>query len=154
MFKKSMQFQNLFLKGLEPSTTEQDLRSYFQEYGEISSIKLPGPGTAFVCFKERDAARSAKESAVNKPLNGKNFYCTYCEPKELRMAHIEEQQDKRAYERAKQREMLSSLTTSVASNKELQQLSKIFEVIATAVNQGNYYNHNQSQPRNFGGRRV
>ena len=73
--------------------------SYFSEYGEITRMKmLPNTGMAFVCFKDRDGAKMAKEQAGNKTLKGKHLYIAYCEPKEQRQAHIEESKDKKAYE--------------------------------------------------------
>lgn len=85
LFKKSLQFNNLFVKGLEPGTTPEEVESYFAEYGTIKSIKVMSEvGRAFVCFEERNSAKMAKENARNKTFNGKVLFIDYCEPKELR----------------------------------------------------------------------
>ena len=61
-FKKSIQYLNLYVKGFDPTASEEDLRGYFSEYGKIKSMKVvSGTGQAFVCFAERDAAKTAKE---------------------------------------------------------------------------------------------
>jgi polyadenylate-binding protein len=115
-FKKSIQFLNLYVKGFDPAASEEDLMSYFSEYGKIKSMKVvPGAGQAFVCFVERDAARTAKEQAPNKQFKGRRMYVSYCEPKEQRQANLEESKDKRAYENIKQRQLLSTLASQMGS---------------------------------------
>ena len=53
---------NLYVKGLDMTVTENEVASYFSEFGEISSLKVEtGAGRAFVCFKDRDGAKAAKE---------------------------------------------------------------------------------------------
>jgi RNA recognition motif-containing protein len=57
-----MQYMNLYVKGLDMTVTENEVASYFSEFGEISSLKVvTGAGRAFVCFKDRDGAKAAKE---------------------------------------------------------------------------------------------
>ena len=54
LFKRSMQYLNLFVKGIEPGTTKEEVESFFSEYGVIKSLKvLPEAGRAFVCFEDR-----------------------------------------------------------------------------------------------------
>ncbi|XP_057469323.1 polyadenylate-binding protein RBP47-like [Actinidia eriantha] len=56
----------IFVGGLGPKVTDEDLRQPFSEYGEIVSVKIPvGRGCGFVQF----ANRSSAEEALQK-LNG------------------------------------------------------------------------------------
>ncbi|XP_043709286.1 polyadenylate-binding protein RBP47-like isoform X2 [Telopea speciosissima] len=56
----------IFVGGLDPSVTDEDLRQPFSQYGEIASVKIPvGKGCGFVQF----ANRSNAEEALNR-LNG------------------------------------------------------------------------------------
>ncbi|XP_021767656.1 polyadenylate-binding protein RBP47C-like [Chenopodium quinoa] len=56
----------IFVGGLDPSVTDEDLRQPFSQYGEIVSVKIPvGKGCGFVQFANRGHA----EEALNK-LNG------------------------------------------------------------------------------------
>ncbi|KAJ4963316.1 hypothetical protein NE237_023255 [Protea cynaroides] len=56
----------IFVGGLDPSVTDEDLRQAFSQYGEIVSVKIPvGKGCGFVQF----ANRSNAEEALNR-LNG------------------------------------------------------------------------------------
>ena len=51
-FKNSKKRCNLYVKKkLPPATTEPELRTYFEKYGEIESIKLlPNEGEGSLCF--------------------------------------------------------------------------------------------------------
>ncbi|XP_004501589.1 polyadenylate-binding protein RBP47C'-like [Cicer arietinum] len=56
----------IFVGGLDPNATAEDLREPFSEYGEIVSVKIPvGKGCGFVQFANRNNA----EEALQK-LNG------------------------------------------------------------------------------------
>lgn len=56
----------IFVGGLDPTVTDDDLRQTFSQYGEITSVKIPvGKGCGFVQFAERSKA----EEALQK-LNG------------------------------------------------------------------------------------
>lgn len=56
----------IFVGGLDPNVTEEDLRQPFSQYGEIVSVKIPvGKGCGFVQFANRNNA----EEALQK-LNG------------------------------------------------------------------------------------
>ncbi|XP_074279296.1 polyadenylate-binding protein RBP47-like [Silene latifolia] len=56
----------IFVGGLDPSVTDEELRQPFSQYGEIVSVKIPvGKGCGFVQFANRTNA----EEALNK-VNG------------------------------------------------------------------------------------
>ncbi|GMI83128.1 RNA-binding protein 47C [Hibiscus trionum] len=56
----------IFVGGLDPNVSEEDLRQPFSQYGEIVSVKIPvGKGCGFVQF----ASRNNAEEALQK-LNG------------------------------------------------------------------------------------
>jgi RNA recognition motif-containing protein len=64
-FKNSKKRCNLYVKNFPPTTTEAELRQYFEKYGEIESVKVfPKEGDAlyaFVCYKSPDHAAMAKQ---------------------------------------------------------------------------------------------
>ena len=61
-FKKSVQYMNLYVKGIDHDTTEDQVRNFFMEFGIIKSIKIiPEACRAFVCFEDRDSAQLAKD---------------------------------------------------------------------------------------------
>ena len=60
-WKKSMMFLNLIVKNVEPSTTEDEFRDFFSQFGNINNVKMmPEASMAFVSFTDRESARAAK----------------------------------------------------------------------------------------------
>lgn len=65
-------YLNLFITGFDKNTTTEDqIRSHFSNFGVISSIRFNNNGSAFVCFNDRESARKAKENASFVPFFGK-----------------------------------------------------------------------------------
>jgi pre-mRNA-splicing factor RBM22/SLT11 len=60
---------SLYVGGLDPSTQESDLRNYFYQFGEISSLKLVSrQACAFITFTTRKAAEDAADKSYNQLL--------------------------------------------------------------------------------------
>ncbi|KAL6963968.1 Polyadenylate-binding protein rbp47 [Sarracenia purpurea var. burkii] len=61
----------IFVGGLDPDVTDEDLRQSFSQYGEVVSVKIPaGKGCGFVHFANRSNAEDAIER-LNGTLIGK-----------------------------------------------------------------------------------
>ncbi|GKV04683.1 hypothetical protein SLEP1_g16806 [Rubroshorea leprosula] len=61
----------IFVGGLDPNVTDEELRQSFSQYGEIVSIKIPtGKGCGFVQFANRKNAEEALEK-LNGAVIGK-----------------------------------------------------------------------------------
>ncbi|KAI5393100.1 polyadenylate-binding protein RBP47C [Lathyrus oleraceus] len=61
----------IFVGGLDPNVTDEDLRQTFSEYGEITSVKIPvGKGCGFVQFANRNNAEEALQK-LNGTMIGK-----------------------------------------------------------------------------------
>ncbi|KAL4283497.1 hypothetical protein GQ457_16G014390 [Hibiscus cannabinus] len=61
----------IFVGGLDPNVTEEDLRQPFSQYGELVSVKIPvGKGCGFVRFANRDNAEEALQK-LNETNIGK-----------------------------------------------------------------------------------
>lgn len=98
-FKRSMQFLNLVVKNIDPQTTEDEIRQIFSQFGEIKNVKLNGTNSiGFVCFSDREAARTAKDQTNQIQLHNRVLHVAFCEPREQRRIHLEEAYDKKAYE--------------------------------------------------------
>ncbi len=150
-FKKSMQFMNLIVKGYEESTTEEELKNFFAEFGQIQSFKMcPPANAAFVCFKDREAAKYAKEQAPGKSLKGKHLYVAFCEVKEQRQVALEEVKDKKAYELAKQHYALEQMKTHLGGlpMEQMMQAMALFSSMGAAKNHGNNRNYNYNNNNN------
>lgn len=53
----------------------------------------------FVSFQDRESARNAKEQAPRQLFKNRRLIVNFCEPRESRRISLEEQFDKRAYQR-------------------------------------------------------
>ncbi|KAK8585041.1 hypothetical protein V6N13_138982 [Hibiscus sabdariffa] len=61
----------IFVGGLDPNVTEEDLRQPFSQYGEIVSVKIPvGKGCGFIQFASRNNAEEALQE-LNGTIIGK-----------------------------------------------------------------------------------
>ncbi|XP_047335192.1 polyadenylate-binding protein RBP47-like [Impatiens glandulifera] len=59
----------IFVGGLDPSVTDEDLRQPFSQYGEIVSVKIPvGKGCGFVQFVNRNNAEDALSQLNNSTI--------------------------------------------------------------------------------------
>ncbi|XP_010507452.1 PREDICTED: polyadenylate-binding protein RBP47B-like isoform X2 [Camelina sativa] len=62
----------IFVGGIDPDVTDEDLRKPFSQFGEVVSVKIPvGRGCGFVQFADRKSAEDAIES-LNGTVIGKN----------------------------------------------------------------------------------
>jgi RNA recognition motif-containing protein len=84
-------FMNIFVAKLDFSTSSEDLRAAFAQYGEVSSAKVisdhftgKSKGFAFVEMPNDDEARSAIEALNDSELDGKNIVVKEATPKEDR----------------------------------------------------------------------
>lgn len=63
----------IFVGGLDPNASEEDLRQAFSQYGDIASVKIPmGKGCGFVQFANRNNAEEALEK-LNGTVIGKQM---------------------------------------------------------------------------------
>ena len=81
--------KNLFVGNLSFQTTEGDLRTLFEPYGQIIRIHLPTDretgrlrGFAFVELADDDAAKKAIAALDGKELGGRNIKVNEARPKE------------------------------------------------------------------------
>lgn len=104
-YKASKKRCNLYVKNFPTTWTEEDLRNLFQQYGEIEKIRLEkgqtGNSYAFVCFKQPDAAATAKQALHNQTHDGKVLMINHYEIKEVRDQKIQEIKDKSDFEKYK-----------------------------------------------------
>ena len=104
-YKNSKKRCNLYVKNFPPTTTAEELKQLFSQYGNIESIKLfPQEGNAlyaFVCFEKPEDAFQAKTALHNQPFNGKQLYINHYEIKELRKIQNEDIRDKTDFQNYK-----------------------------------------------------
>jgi RNA recognition motif-containing protein len=148
-FKNSKKRCNLYVKNFAPTTTEEELRTLFQRFGEIESIKLMGPPNsdeklyAFVCYKSPDSAALAKQNLNGQTFNNKTLYVNHYELKEQRRLQQEEARDKADFQNSL-RQGQSPL------NMEYLNRPEVFQLIQMLMSQMRMNNFRGNQ---FGGQR-
>lgn len=88
---------NLYVKNLDETVTEQDLRSVFEKFGEIVSVKImmddkdppQSKGFGFVSFKDGEQANKAISEMSGYILGSKPLYVNLAQRREVRRAHLE-----------------------------------------------------------------
>ncbi|KAG8492027.1 hypothetical protein CXB51_015324 [Gossypium anomalum] len=68
----------IFVGGLDPNVTEEDLRQPFSQYGELVSVKIPvGKGCGFVRFANRNNAEEALQKLNETNIGKQTFRADY-----------------------------------------------------------------------------
>eukprot|EP00993_Chasmostoma_nieuportense_P001481 NODE_235_length_2623_cov_44.191106_g220_i0.p1 GENE.NODE_235_length_2623_cov_44.191106_g220_i0~~NODE_235_length_2623_cov_44.191106_g220_i0.p1 ORF type:complete len:618 (-),score=114.61 NODE_235_length_2623_cov_44.191106_g220_i0:671-2524(-) len=88
---------NLYVKNLDDTVDDQQLKEIFEKFGEITSCKVmqddkvpPGSkGFGFVCFKEVESANKAISEMNGFLLGAKPLYVNVAQRKEVRRATLE-----------------------------------------------------------------
>ncbi|XP_062856000.1 heterogeneous nuclear ribonucleoprotein A/B-like [Trichomycterus rosablanca] len=94
---KKEPIKKIFVGGLNPETTEEKIREYFDAFGEIETIELPMDqktnkrrGFVFITFKEEDSVKKVVEKKFHNvsgttDANGKESLCEIkvAQPKEV-----------------------------------------------------------------------
>eukprot|EP00635_Sarcinochrysidales_sp_CCMP3193_P013979 CAMPEP_0118906066 /NCGR_PEP_ID=MMETSP1166-20130328/9812_1 /TAXON_ID=1104430 /ORGANISM="Chrysoreinhardia sp, Strain CCMP3193" /LENGTH=582 /DNA_ID=CAMNT_0006845341 /DNA_START=479 /DNA_END=2223 /DNA_ORIENTATION=+ len=99
---KKYQGVNLFVKNLDDSLADDDLREHFAPYGTITSARImrdPGTqasrGFGFVCFSSPEEASKAVSEMNNVLVRGKPIFVALAQRKEVRRAQLEAQHAQR-----------------------------------------------------------
>jgi len=99
---KKYQGVNLFIKNLDDSLSEDDLREHFNPFGTITSIRImrdsnnqTSRGFGFVCFSNQEEANKAVQEMNNLLIRGKPIFVAIAQRKEVRRAQLEAQHAQR-----------------------------------------------------------
>merc|ERR1711881_811964 len=98
-------FANVFVKNLDEAVTEEQIRTLFEKFGEITSLALMknedggSKGFAFINFGEFEAAKKAVEEMYGELNGDKAMFVGRAQKKSERMAELKEKFDKIKQER-------------------------------------------------------
>lgn len=101
---KKIEGANVYVKNIDDTVTDEELRALFAPIGPITSAKVMtneagrSKGFGFVCFENNEHAKVAVQSMGSKMVNGKPLYVTFAQRKEDRSAFLASQYMKRLRE--------------------------------------------------------
>lgn len=88
------QYKKVFVGGLPPDTTVQDMKDYFETFGKVNEVLLMHDrntkrlrGFGFVTFESDLAGKNVCEAGFHK-LKGKSVECKRAQPKEVMMLQV------------------------------------------------------------------
>lgn len=99
---------NLYIKNLEDTVDDEQLRQLFADYGVITSAKVmhdekgTSKGFGFVCFSSPDEATKAVTEMNNQMVGNKPIYVALAQRKEVRRSQLEAQMAQRNHMRMQQ----------------------------------------------------
>ncbi|RKP24004.1 hypothetical protein SYNPS1DRAFT_5913, partial [Syncephalis pseudoplumigaleata] len=99
---------NLYIKNLEDTVDDEQLRQLFADYGVITSAKVmrddkgASKGFGFVCFSSPDEATKAVTEMNNQMVGTKPIYVALAQRKEVRRSQLEAQMAQRNHMRLQQ----------------------------------------------------
>jgi len=126
-------FTNIFVRNLDESTTDEDLKSQFGGFGEITSLALmqneegKSKGFAFINFGEMAAAAAAVEEKNGFEFKGKIMYCGRAQKKSERMAELKEKFDKIKQERINKYQGVNLYVKNLDESLDDETFQKAFE---------------------------
>lgn len=80
-----MQEKRLYVGNLNYATTDEELKTLFQEYGTVETVNIiKGKGFGFVEMSTPDEAGNAKDSLNGKDFMGRNLRVDEARPRNSR----------------------------------------------------------------------
>merc|ERR1719482_203255 len=131
----SKRFTNIFVKNLEETVTEEEVRTAFTAFGEITSLALmmsdedqsKSKGFAFINYGEPDHAKAATEEMNGKEIKGKTIFVGRAQKKSERTAELKEKFDKIKQERINKYQGVNLYVKNLDENLEDDAFRKAFE---------------------------
>lgn len=125
-YKNSKKRCNLYVKNFPANWTQENLTDLFKQCGEIENIRLDkgktGNAYAFICYKQPDAAATAKQTLSNQTYGDKVLIINHYEIKELRKIQLEEAKDKADFQQYKTKQTGGFQWNDLTSQPHLTQI--------------------------------
>ena len=134
-------FTNIYVKNLDPSVSEEEFRSMFAEFGDITSATLSrdregnSRGFGFVNYVNHESANAAVDEMNEKEINGRKLYVGRAQKKHEREEELRRQYEAARMEKASKYQgvnlYVKNLTDDV-NDEKLRELFSPFGIITSA----------------------
>nr|VDD48069.1 unnamed protein product [Brassica oleracea] len=133
-------FTNVYVKNLAESTTDDDLKSAFAEYGEITSAVVmkdgeggKSKGFGFVNFENADDAAKAVESLNGKMFDDKEWYVGRAQKKSERETELRVRREESLREAAERFQSSNLYVKNLDSSVSDEKLKEMFSPFGTVT---------------------
>lgn len=133
-------FTNVYVKNLAESTTDDDLKSAFAEYGEITSAVVmkdgeggKSKGFGFVNFENADDAAKAVESLNGKMFDDKEWYVGRAQKKSERETELRVRREESLREAAERFQSSNLYVKNLDSSVSDETLKEMFSPFGTVT---------------------
>merc|ERR1719486_1415663 len=126
-------FANVFVKNLDEAVTEEQIRTLFEKFGEITSLALMknedggSKGFAFINFQDMETAKKAVEEKNGHEFKGKVMFVGRAQKKSERMAELKEKFDKIKQERINKYQGVNLYVKNLDESLDDETFQKAFE---------------------------
>jgi polyadenylate-binding protein len=126
-------YTNIFVKNLDETVTEEDMKEQFSSFGEITSLALmsneegKSKGFAFINFGDMEAARKAVDEKNGFEFKGKVMFVGRAQKKSERMAELKEKFDKIKQERINKYQGVNLYVKNLDESLDDETFTKAFE---------------------------
>ncbi|KAI9769883.1 MAG: Protein phosphatase PP2A regulatory subunit B [Candelina submexicana] len=131
-------FTNIYVKNVEPDTTDDEFRDLFEKYGEISSASLArdsdtgkGRGFGFVNFVDHEEAAKAVEALHDKEFKGQALYVGRAQKKHEREEELRKQYEAARVEKASKYQGINLYVKNLEDDVDDEKLRDIFGAYGT-----------------------
>lgn len=129
-----VKFNNVFVKNLPDSLTEEKLRELFSQFGEITSAMIrrdDSTGSSkmfgFVTFADRAAAKAAVDALNGKPVDGKEIYVGRAMKKAERTAILRREYEAMKMDRLTKMQGVNLYIKNLDESIDDEKLRRLFE---------------------------
>ncbi|KAL9612550.1 MAG: hypothetical protein Q9167_002847 [Letrouitia subvulpina] len=131
-------FTNIYVKNIEPETTDEEFRSLFEKFGDITSASIArdpetgkNRGFGFVNFVKHGDAEMAVDELHDKDFKGQNLYVGRAQKKHEREEELRKQHEAARVEKASKYTGVNLYVKNLSDDVDDDKLREIFSGAGT-----------------------
>ncbi|KAI4163156.1 MAG: hypothetical protein LQ342_003284 [Letrouitia transgressa] len=131
-------FTNIYVKNIEPETTDEEFRSLFEKFGDITSASIArdpetgkNRGFGFVNFVKHGDAEMAVDELHDKDFKGQNLYVGRAQKKHEREEELRKQHEAARVEKASKYTGVNLYVKNLSDDVDDEKLREIFSGAGT-----------------------
>ncbi|KAL2835310.1 hypothetical protein BJY01DRAFT_252777 [Aspergillus pseudoustus] len=125
-------FTNIYIKNIDPEVTDEEFRTLFEKYGEITSATLSRDGEGksrgfgFVNFSTHESAQAAVEEMNDKDVRSQKLYVGRAQKKHEREEELRKQYEAARMEKASKYQGVNLYVKNLTDDVDDEKLRELF----------------------------